>query len=230
MDKHALIVGCSDGIGLGVARVLLRDGCLVTGVSRSPSALAHERYEHAVFDVTAPDYATSLSALVGRRGPVDVCVYCAGIGELFADAGLAADPRVLQVNLVGAAITAEVVIPPMLQAGAGHFVGLSSLADAFASRDAPSYAASKAGLSSYLVGLALALRGRGVYVTNVRFGFVDTKMARSPVRPFMISVERAADVVKTALRRRPIQLTYPKRMALLVWLVARAQAVSVWRS
>ena len=227
MDKHALIVGCSDGIGLGVARVLLRDGCLVTGVSRSPSALAHERYEHAVFDVTAPDYATSLSALVGRRGPVDVCVYCAGIGELFADAGMAADPRVFQVNLVGAAITAEVVIPPMLQAGAGHFVGLSSLADAFASRDAPSYAASKAGLSSYLVGLALALRGRGVYVTNVRFGFVDTKMAKSGSKPFVMPVEQACAVVLRAMAKPRIRVTAPRITGILALILALATRLRI---
>jgi hypothetical protein len=43
-----------------------------------------------------------------------------------------------------------------------------------------------------------ALRPRGIAVTTVRFGFVDTKMAKSPVTPFMISVERATDVLMRA--------------------------------
>jgi NAD(P)-dependent dehydrogenase (short-subunit alcohol dehydrogenase family) len=48
------------------------------------------------------------------------------------------------------------------------------------SREAPGYGASKAGMTMYLRGLALALRPHGVDVTTVRFGFVDTKMASHP--------------------------------------------------
>jgi hypothetical protein len=49
------------------------------------------------------------------------------------------------------------------------------------SSEAPSYHASKAGSSNYLGGLASALKTKGVHVTNVRFGFVDTKMAKGDV-------------------------------------------------
>ena len=48
----------------------------------------------------------------------------------------------------------------MIAARRGHLVGLSSNGDGVSST-APSYAASKAGLSSYLGGLTLALRPRG---------------------------------------------------------------------
>jgi short-subunit dehydrogenase len=115
--------------------------------------------------------------------------------------------------------TAQVVIPRLLRAGTGHFLGLSSQADALIDPHAPSYAASKAGLSSYLEGLALACRPRGVFVTNLRFGFVDTKMAKAPVRPFMVSPAQAAQRVRHCLRTRPMRDTFPKRMALLLWFV-----------
>ena len=115
----------------------------------------------------------------------------------------------------------------MIAAGRGHFVGLSSIGDGVWV-DAPSYAASKAGLSSYLEGLALALQSRGVRVTNLRFGFVDTKLAKSRIRPFMITTDRAVEVILECLRRRPARLTYPKRMAALVWLLQLIASVRLW--
>ena len=39
------------------------------------------------------------------------------------------------------------------------------------------------------------LARRGVAVSTVRFGYVDTKLARGPVRPLMISVDRAVEVL-----------------------------------
>jgi short-subunit dehydrogenase len=77
------------------------------------------------------------------------------------------------------------------------------------SAEAPSYNASKAGFSNYLGSLALALKFKGVHVTNVRFGFVDTKMAKSNVKPFVMSVEKAADHLETCIRKKPASYTAP---------------------
>lgn len=230
MTGHALVIGNSDGIGLALTRKLLAGGWTVTGVSRSPGRVEHERYEHAVVDVAAPEYRAALAALLARRGTLDVCVYCAGVGEPFDPRNLGGEARTFQVNLVGAATTFEAVLPGMLAARRGHVVGLSSIADDAASAEAPSYAASKAGLTSYLVGLAFALRPHGVYVTNVRFGFVDTKMAKARARPFIVSPDKAADVLLRCLRTHPIQVTYPKRMGALVRMVRWFQSLRVWFS
>jgi NAD(P)-dependent dehydrogenase (short-subunit alcohol dehydrogenase family) len=69
------------------------------------------------------------------------------------------------------------------------------------------------------------MRPHGVRVTNVRFGFVDTKMAKSKVKPAMISLERAVDVVERALARRPARVSAPLRMAVLVRVLRWAGAV-----
>jgi short-subunit dehydrogenase len=134
---------------------------------------------------------------------------------------LAAEARVFEVNLMAAVATAEIVLPAMLAASEGHLIVLSSLADELISSESPSYNASKAGMTSYFEGLARALRKRSspVAVTNVRFGFVDTKMAKSPVKPFMIRADAAADVIVRAMRTRPVRVTHPLRMAVLVRLL-----------
>jgi len=90
----------------------------------------------------------------------------------------------------------------------------------------PSYAASKAALSNYFEGLGLALRPHGVAVSNLRLGFVDTKMARASVRPFMYTLDQAVDVVESVLRKRPLRLTRALSIAPLVRLLAW---ISRWR-
>ncbi|MFL5307677.1 MAG: SDR family NAD(P)-dependent oxidoreductase [Polyangia bacterium] len=226
---RTLIVGNSDGIGLALTRRLLAAGYEVTGVSRRPSPLgAIDGYAHVVADVAAADYRNVLRALAAQRGPFGLCVYCAGIGERLDVQDLSRDVDVFQVNLLGAVETLGAVIPAMVTAGAGQVVVLSSLADEVLSPTVPSYAASKAGLSSYLGGLALALSARGVAITNVRFGFVDTKLARAPQRPFMIPVERAVDVIVKALKTRRARVTYPLRMAVVVKVLRATALLRLW--
>jgi NAD(P)-dependent dehydrogenase (short-subunit alcohol dehydrogenase family) len=243
--SSVLVIGSSDGIGLALVRALLGRGRRVAGVSRSP--LSAERlglpseaaagYRHVIADVRDPAYRDRLSEtvaeIIGELGGVDVCVYCAGVGEPLdlgqvVETGRLEDSEVFEVNLLGLVRTAEVVLPGMLAAGRGHVIGLSSLADAFPDPGAPSYGASKAGMSAYLDRLGLAVRSRGVFVTSVRFGFVDTKMAKSDVRPFLITPEAAADRILRCMARRPRRLSHPRAMAALLWLIAWPNRLRLW--
>ena len=150
------------------------------------------------------------------EGPVDLCIYFAGIGELLDPLNMDGEPEIIDVNLTGMVKTAAAVIPQMVDRGIGHFIGISSLADDLLSAEAPSYHASKAGFSNYLGGLALALKSRGVFVTNVRFGFVDTKMAKGDVKPLMMGVEKAVDHLEICIKKKPVCYTAPRAAIPLV--------------
>lgn len=217
-QRRALIVGNSDGIGLATTRRLLGHGWAITGVSRSPSPIVDAGYHHQVVDVASREYRERLRELWTARGPFDVCIYCVGIGEPVRPEQLQTDIHVFEVNLMAALWTAQVLIPAMLSRGSGHLVVLSSQADELVVPEVPSYAASKAALSAYFEGLGLNLRRRGIAVTNVRFGFVDTKMARAGFRPFMYSVDKAAAILERVLETRPVRITRPVRTAALVCL------------
>ncbi|ACY12961.1 SDR family NAD(P)-dependent oxidoreductase [Haliangium ochraceum] len=237
----ALIIGSSDGIGLALVRALLARGYQVAGLSRSPLPAERvgdgaERYQHLALDVRDPAYRAHVAELCQRLGALDLCIYAAGIGDSLAldqldeNAHLAGERPVFAVNLMGLVDCIEVVLPRMLARGRGHIIGLSSQADGFPDGGAPSYGASKAGMSAYLERLALAVRARGVAVTNVRLGFVDTKMAKADVRPFLITPEAAAERILRCLRRKPIRVTHPWRMAALLWLVAWPGRLRIWLS
>jgi len=223
----ALIVGNTDGIGLALTRRLLGLGWTVVGVSRRASSVAHASYEHVVADAAEPELRAAVSALQDQRGAFDVCVYCAGTGDAWDDQELVRASHVMRVNLLGVVETASVVVPVMAARGRGHFVALSSIGDT-ANPAAPTYSASKAGLSAWLDGLALALRPKGVRVTNLRLGFVDTKMAKAKVRPMMMSVERAVDITMSCLQKRPARRTYPLAMQVLVTLLALVTTIKLW--
>lgn len=221
MTGKALLIGNSDGIGLATTRELLKRGWKVAGISRSESPLEDPSYEHIVAEVQDSQYVVKLKSVLEKDEPVDLCIYCAGIGELLDFSNMENETKVFEVNLLGMVKTASYVIPLLVKRGKGHFIGLSSVADQLLSPEAPSYYASKAGFSNYLEGLALALKPKGVYISNVRFGFVDTKMAKGDVKPFMMGVERATRHLLACIRKKPVRYTAP-------WIVVPLVKLGSW--
>jgi short-subunit dehydrogenase len=228
MSRRILIVGNSDGIGAAVTKILVGLGDRVVGVSRSRSPLSGPSLRHEIQDVASPQYRKLLSRLVVEEGGFDACIYCVGIGSILKLPDLSNETQVFEVNLKAMVETMEVLVPHWIERKNGHFIGLSSLADGIYNRDAPSYSASKAGFSNYLLSMALSLRGTGIAVTNIRFGFVDTKMAQSPSKPLMITPTAAARHVVTCLDGRPMQLSIPKLAAVVTWAIGCLQSLRVW--
>ncbi|MBN1621753.1 MAG: SDR family NAD(P)-dependent oxidoreductase [Endomicrobiales bacterium] len=210
MSIKALIIGNSDGIGLAVTRILLKKKWDITGISRSKSSIEDPLYKHIVANVQDNNYVEHLKSIIDDNKPIDSCIYCAGIGELLDPSNMEKETEIFNVNLIGMVKTVTHVIPSMLRSGKGHFIGLSSVADEMLSSEAPSYHASKAGFSNYLESLALHLKPKGVFVTNVRFGFVDTKMAKSNIKPFMMSVDQAVIHLLKCIEKKPARYTAPK--------------------
>ena len=76
--------------------------------------------------------------------------------------------------------------------------------------------------------MALKLRRDGVSGTNIRFGFVDTKMAQGSRKPLMITPTAAAGHVLNCLEQRPMQLSVPKIVGVFVRGVRWVQSLRVW--
>ena len=233
MAKRILIIGNSDGIGAATTAALGARGDRVVGVSRSPvepPPPGADGPRHEVMDVTDPPYPELLARLVREDGPFDTCIYCVGVGSELELSDLSHEATVFEVNLTAMVRTFEIMVPPWLERGAGHFIGLSSMADSLLNPDAPSYSASKAGFTKYLLGMALRLRPHGIAVTNVRFGFVDTKMAKAPSKPLMMTADRAAGHLLRCLETRSLQLSRPRVAAAVVEIARRIQTARIWLS
>lgn len=217
MSGRALLIGNSDGIGLALTIALVDRGWTVHGLSRSRSPLNHANYQHIVVDVRASQYVDALTQALGE-GTISLVIYCAGVGHGFDVSRLENDAAAFEVNLVGLVRAMECALPQMVARQSGTFVGLSSMADVLRGKASPAYSASKAGMSHYLESVARAVQHTGVRVVNVRLGFVDTKMAKAPVRPWMLPVNVAAERILLGVLANspPRRLNIPRRMAALV--------------
>ena len=200
---------------LSTTKRLLISDWKITGISRSVSTVKNPNYQHYVMDVTDNKYSVLLDQ-ISDQTPFDLCIYFAGIGELLNLQDMGAESNIIDVNLTGMVKTAAAVVPKMVQRQTGHFMGISSFAGELLSAEAPSYHASKAGLSNYLGGLALALKPKGIFVTNLRFGFVDTKMAKGDVKPFMMPVEKAVDHIQKCINKKPARYSAPRMIIPLI--------------
>lgn len=215
-QKRALLIGNSDGIGLKTTHILLGKGYKVFGLSKSPLIVDSVDYKHFIQDVAAENYKSLLQEILSSE-QIDLCIYFAGIGVGIDLNKLELETNVFQVNLMSAVLTTEVVLRDMLKRNRGHFIGLSSVMDVMITSGAPSYSASKAGISMYWEGLSLALADKNVNVSNVRFGFVDTKMADAPYKPFLLTPQQAAEFIFGVVENPRIRATKPLIMGFIAW-------------
>jgi short-subunit dehydrogenase len=179
----------------------------------------------AVADVADRDALHgAIRELDERLGPIDLMIANAGVGfETPADRFDALDfERILRVNLLGAAYAFEAVLPDMIARSDGHLVGVSSLAAYRGLPGSSAYCASKAALSTLLESLRVDLRGRGVAVTTVHPGFVETAMTENAAhpRPFLMDADRAAGIIAKGIRSQRREINFPIPMAALMGLAS----------
>jgi short-subunit dehydrogenase len=241
MPTTALVTGASHGIGAELSLRLASGGAHVALVARDPEALAAvaERIRGAggrasvhPLDVSDPAaVTTALQRIDDELGGLDLVIANAGVatGRWAGKLTWEDCAGVVQVNVIGAVATLLAVLPRMVARRRGHLVGVSSIA---AVRPVPrlaAYGASKAFLSGFLGSLRLDLAGTGVAVTDVRPGYVRTRMLAglSRVPPFTVDVERAARVIARAIERRRTVVTFPLPLALGIRLAGLLPA-SAW--
>jgi len=230
ISQKILLIGNSDGIGAAVTRALVAKGDQIVGISRSSSPLGPVGPKHIVQDISDPNFPETLRRLMTEEGPFDICIFCAAIGSGLKLPDLSQEAHVIDVNFTAMVHTLAALLPRWLEQRHGHFIGLSSLADDFYNTDAPSYTASKAGFSNYLVSMALKLKSQGISITNIRFGFVDTKLPKASWKPLMMTPDQAATHVMRCLTTKPIQLSIPKVLGFTLYGIRWIQSFRVWLS
>ena len=104
----------------------------------------------------------------------------------------------------------------------GQIAVMSSLAGFRGFPGAPAYCASKAAVRSFGEGLrGLAMRD-GIGVSVICPGFVESPMtdANPFPMPFIMSSERAATIIQRGLARNRGRISFPHRLAAIVWLMS----------
>jgi NAD(P)-dependent dehydrogenase (short-subunit alcohol dehydrogenase family) len=184
--RSVLITGAARGIGAALARKAAARGARVALVGLEPELLAEvaDRLgpEHlwVEADVTDPEaLKTAVSRTVETFGGLDAVVANAGIAPLttVATSSAHALARTIEVNLIGAMLTAHAALPEIARRR-GHVLLVSSAAAFTVLPGMSAYCAAKAGLERFGDALRLEVAHRGVTVASAHPTWIDTDLVR----------------------------------------------------
>lgn len=182
--KVALITGGARGMGKSHARHFVAEGArVVIGDVLDDKGAAVADGLGGVYvhhDVTSEaDWVAAIRATLDAYGKIDVLINNAGIlrhGPI-AEMEPAEFRRVLDVNLVGCWLGVHFAAPPMIAAGGGSIVNVSSIEGFAGAAGLSAYSASKFGIRGITRSAAQELGPSGIRVNSVHPGGVMTSMA-----------------------------------------------------
>jgi short-subunit dehydrogenase len=180
----ALVTGASSGIGAEFARLLAARGCNLVLVARRADRLVAlaEELGAVTVDVLVADLTTNNGIeLVEQHlidSPVELLVNNAGVASsgTFAGSDLALQDDIVRLNVLAVMRLTRAAIGPMVAAGHGGILNVSSLAGEQPLKGFATYGASKAFVTAFSESLAAEVRGAGVHVTVLKPGYVYTEM------------------------------------------------------
>ncbi|MFE1249540.1 SDR family oxidoreductase [Streptomyces sp. NPDC058766] len=184
--RVAVVTGAARGVGELLARKLSARGVKVALVGLEPDALKqvsarlHGDSGHWHADVTDHVAMARVAEEVEERfGRVDIVVANAGVatGGPFTESDPESWRRVIEVNLVGSAVTARAFLPMLLESR-GYLLQIASLAAITPAPMMSAYCASKSGVEAYAHSLRAEVGHRGVKVGVGYLSWTDTDMVR----------------------------------------------------
>lgn len=223
--KVVWITGASTGIGREIALQLAAQGVTVAASARSAAKLASlgPNIRPYPLDVTDRQAIHAMLDTIERDlGPVDLAIMAAGTYspldvEIF-------DPLLFEsaitTNYLGVVNCLSGLLPRMLSRRRGHVAWIASVAGFVGLPKAAAYGPSKAALINLAESLKVDLELRGVTVSVVNPGFVETPLTAQNefAMPFLMQAPEAARLTIDGLRRGRFEITYPWRFVLIMKL------------
>ncbi|MEU9145419.1 SDR family oxidoreductase [Streptomyces sp. NPDC048349] len=184
--RVAVVTGAARGLGEGLAYALCHHGARVALVGLEGERLARLAADlpgaaaHWTVDVTDADgLAIAAEAVRRTLGRPSVVVANAGValGGPLLDCATDAWRRVIEVNVVGSALTARCFLPDLLHTR-GYYLQVASMAALAPAPLLTAYCASKAGGEAFAHALRAEVSHRGVGVGIAYLNWADTALIR----------------------------------------------------
>ena len=167
MNKRAIIIGASSGIGREVAKLLMQEGWTIGVAARRVDKL-EELSAAAVeqIDVTQEDATTRLQSLINCLGGMDLFFYASGIGKQNRELQENIELATVYTNGLGFTRMIGEAYRYFANKGSGHIAAITSIAGTKGLGPAPSYSATKAMQNVYLQALEQQANARGLNISS----------------------------------------------------------------
>jgi NAD(P)-dependent dehydrogenase (short-subunit alcohol dehydrogenase family) len=203
----AIVTGAASGIGAATARILAQRGAHVIAADLDQARLSTVADDIRASggtvspvptDISDPDSVAALVSVAKQAGELGILVNSAGItgilGSRLHELPIEEFDRVIGINLRGAILLTQAVLPTMLAAKYGRIMHVASIAGKEGNPRMTPYDASKSGLIGFVKGAAKEYAGDGVLINA---------MAPAVIRSPMIEGE-PQDVVDYMVSRIPM--------------------------
>ncbi len=190
-EKVALLSGASRGIGRALALRLAREGYAVVLLARQMQELSQLAEEIdaaggkslpiAVDIADEQQVEAAVQQAVETLGRIDAVINNAGVGVFKNADAISHDEwaQVMDVNVKGTFLLTKAALPHLLAGGSGHVVGIASDVSKRTFAGGSLYTASKYAQHAYFESLRREVRSKGVKVSVIYPGLVDTHFHRS---------------------------------------------------
>ncbi|MET7288006.1 SDR family oxidoreductase [Streptomyces sp. NPDC005573] len=176
-----LVTGGSRGLGKALVEELFARGAgKVYATARDPRTITHPDVVPLALEVTDPD---SVAAVAAQAPDVTVLINNAGVatGSRLLTSPLDDVRREFEINYYGPLLMTRAFAPVIEANGGGHILNVHSVLSWLA--NGSGYSSSKAAIWSQTNSLRLELRPRGIHVTGLHMGYVDTDMTATVDAP-----------------------------------------------
>ena len=241
MQKKAIVIGATSGIGLEVAKLLAAKGWKVGIAGRRLDRLEQTAAEtggiaaYRQIDVTQEDAAEKLRELIDETGGMDLYFHSSGIGWQNEELDAGKEIQTVETNGVGFTRMVDAAFEwfkgtrssrgssgsRSSRGSRGHIACITSIAGTRGLGASPSYSATKRFQQHYLECLDQLARMQHlpISITDIRPGFVKTDLIAGSHYPMQLRAEDVARLIVRAIEHRKAVVTidWKYRMLVALW-------------